>query len=291
MTRLAVLADIHGNLPALEAVIDDMAAFEVDHVIVAGDSINLGPFSAQVIERILDLKWAVIRGNHEFYMLYYNTPYAPKAWQHFHTPRWLNEHLPKHLRNIIAALPDELRLCYPDAPYIRAAHGVPCNHWQGIYPSMADEQIAALLDGVEETTLIVGHTHLPLERQVGRHHILNPGSVGLAMDGIAGARYLILDGDKDGWTPTFRHVAYDYARLFAEWDRLNIIKVLGVSGRLILEDMRWTRPMLYGFNRWREDHYPDTPDADWMVDEYLQLPFSQRITFFPIDYQINLEAT
>ena len=50
MTRLAVLADIHGNLPALKAVIDDMAQFEVDHVVVAGDSVNWGPFSCEVLE-------------------------------------------------------------------------------------------------------------------------------------------------------------------------------------------------------------------------------------------------
>ena len=49
MTRLAVLADIHGNLPALEAVIADMAQFGVDHVIVAGDSISIGPDSAAVV--------------------------------------------------------------------------------------------------------------------------------------------------------------------------------------------------------------------------------------------------
>jgi predicted phosphodiesterase len=291
MTRLAVLADIHGNLPALQAVIDDMAAFYVDHIIVAGDSINLGPFSTEVLERILDLKWSVIRGNHEFYMLYYNTPYAPEAWRHFHTPRWLNEHIPKPLSNTIAALPDELRLCFPDAPYIRVAHGIPGNHWQGIYPSMADEQIAALLHDIAETTLIVGHTHLPLERHVERYHILNPGSVGMAMDGIPGARYLILDGDPTGWTPTFRHVEYDPAPLFKEWERLDIVEVLGVSGRLIMEDMRCSRPMLFGFNRWREEHYPDMPEALWMVDEYLALSFSERITFFPVDYRINLEAT
>ena len=49
MTRLAILADIHGNLPALEAVMADMAPYQVEHVVVAGDLVNWGPFSAVVI--------------------------------------------------------------------------------------------------------------------------------------------------------------------------------------------------------------------------------------------------
>ena len=61
MTRLAVLADLHGNLPALEAVLQDLSQFRVDRVIVAGDVVNWGPFSAQVLERVTREGWAVVR--------------------------------------------------------------------------------------------------------------------------------------------------------------------------------------------------------------------------------------
>ena len=61
MTRLAVLADIHGNLTALQAVMDDMAQFDVDQVVVAGDSINWGPFSREVLEIITARNWAIVR--------------------------------------------------------------------------------------------------------------------------------------------------------------------------------------------------------------------------------------
>ena len=67
MTMLAILADIHGNLPALEAVLEDLAHFKVDHVVVAGAMVNWGPFSAQVMDRVTSEGWAVIRGNNEFY--------------------------------------------------------------------------------------------------------------------------------------------------------------------------------------------------------------------------------
>lgn len=86
MTRLAVLADIHGNLPALEAVIEDMAQFAVDHVVVAGDSINVGPFSREVLEVISARNWAVIRGNNGYYVTEYQTPRMPAHWSAFTLP-------------------------------------------------------------------------------------------------------------------------------------------------------------------------------------------------------------
>ena len=89
MTRLAVLADIHGNLPALEAVSMDMAQFEVDHVVVAGDSVNVGPFSREVLKLVSERNWATIRGNNAFYVLDYQTPRMPEHWSAFTLPPWL----------------------------------------------------------------------------------------------------------------------------------------------------------------------------------------------------------
>ena len=74
MTKLALLSDIHGNLPALEAVMTDLRNFEIDQVIVAGDVINFGPFSRQTAEIVIEMGWPVIRGNNEYFLLDYNTP-------------------------------------------------------------------------------------------------------------------------------------------------------------------------------------------------------------------------
>jgi predicted phosphodiesterase len=129
MTRLAILADIHGNLPALEAVLQDLSQFKMDHVIVAGDVINWGPFSAQVMERVTREGWAVIRGNNEFYVLDYNTPRAPSEWEEYSLLPWLHRQLNGHWRNVIAAWPDALSLRFPDAPPLRVVHGSPRSPW------------------------------------------------------------------------------------------------------------------------------------------------------------------
>jgi len=213
MTRLALLSDIHGNLPALEAVLADLARFPVDQVIVAGDVINWGPFSAQVLERIVSEGWPVIRGNNEFYLLDYGTPRAPAEWgNRVQWPMlpWLHRQLNGRWQNAIAAWPDALNLRFADAPPLRVVHGSPRSAFEAMLPTHTDAELAAMLAGVEETTLVAGHTHLPMERRVGPYHLLNCGSVGMPLDGNVGrASYLLLDGSAAECHPTWRYVTCD----------------------------------------------------------------------------------
>src|SRR5438105_2123738 len=136
MTTLAILSDLHGNLPALEAVLADLAPFGVDQVVVAGDVINWGPFSAQVAARVVESGWAVIRGNHEHYLLDYGTPRAPVAWDDagvWPLLPWLQGQLPARWKTLIAGWPDSLSLRFRDAPPIRVLHASPRQNTEGIY--------------------------------------------------------------------------------------------------------------------------------------------------------------
>jgi hypothetical protein len=166
MTRLAVLADLHGNLPALEAVLRGLAQFTVDHVIVAGDVVNWGPFSAQVLEHVTREGWAVVRGNNEFYLLDYDTPRAPAAWRDYAMLPWLHRQLTGRWRSLIAAWLDSLSLRFSDAPPIRVVHGSPRSAWEPIYPVSTPAEVGAMPDGIEETTVIAAHTRLPMDRRV-----------------------------------------------------------------------------------------------------------------------------
>lgn len=276
MTRIAVLADIHGNLPALEAIIADMQPFAPDAVVVAGDLINLAPFSSEVLTRVFDLGWATIRGNHEFYLLDYDTPRAPAHWQDYTTPRWLNATIAPALKRRVAALPDTLTLYYPDAPPLRIIHGFPHTHWDGIYPSLPDVDVARNLVSVAEETVVCGHVHLTQERRVqadGRcWHIINPGSAGLTLDGQPGtAQYALLDGDAGGWRVTFRRVSYDLARLLAALDSPGYRAAHGPFARLYAEEFRvgWVR--IWPFQDWRKQVHPDASVSDALVDEWLAL--------------------
>jgi predicted phosphodiesterase len=262
VTRLAVLADIHGNLPALEAVLADLAQHPVDQVIVAGDLISWGPFSAAVVEHALAEGWATIRGNHEIMLLDYGTPRAPVAWEDlraFPVPRWLHRQLAGPIRDQIALWPDTLSYRPPDAPPLRIVHGSPRHHSEPIYPGISEENLAPILAGIEEETIVAGHTHLPMDRQIGRWHVLNPGSVGMMLDGTLGARYLLLDGDAVGWRGTFRRVPFSNAALFAEFERQRFAEECGVIGQLIVEEFRTARLRIAPFLRWRQATCPDAP--------------------------------
>jgi predicted phosphodiesterase len=289
MTRLAVLADIHGNLPALQAIIKDMADFKVDHVIALGDNISWGPFSTQVMEEIANRNWAVIRGNHELYMLDYLTPRAPDNWRHYKLPRWLNETIPTYWKNVIAALPDALSLRYPDAPDVRVFHATPQSHWDGIFYTTPDNALCDMLGGIIETTVLCGHTHLALDRTVGRWRILNPGSVGAPLDGYSGASYLLLDSNDDHWNPTFRRIEYDDSAIFTEFDRVNFVDSCGATARLIIEEFRLFRPIVYPFNRWRNEVHNGEPETLDMAEEFLQLDFESVWRYMPPEYVPNNE--
>ncbi|MEO8607281.1 MAG: metallophosphoesterase family protein [Chloroflexota bacterium] len=269
MTRLAILSDIHANLPALEAVIADMQPFSVDHVIVAGDIINWGPFSVEVVERITSLGWGLIRGNHEYYLLDYDTPRAPDLWKTFDTPRWLNNQLDGHWKNVIAAWPESLSLRYPDAPLVQVFHATPRDIRKGIHTIESDDEIIPRLDGVDESFIICGHTHLRMNRQIGRWRVFNPGAVGAPLDGKLGASYLILDGDADGWHPTFRRAMYDPAPNFVAFAERKIVEELGSTGRLLIHEYKTARPQIYPFNEWCRLHHPDAPRTVALAERFI----------------------
>ncbi|MBI4551574.1 MAG: metallophosphoesterase family protein [Candidatus Latescibacteria bacterium] len=289
MTRLAVLADIHGNLPALDAVLQDMAPFRVETVVVAGDVINWGPFSAPVVERVVRNGWGVIRGNNEFYLLDYNTPRAPAEWADrakFALLPWLHRNLNGRWRSAIAAWPDTLSLRFPDAPPLRIVHGSPRSPWESMYPILSDEEIEVFMTDVEEATVIAGHTHLPMDRRVGRWRILNPGSVGVPVDGRSGASYLLLEGTDEGWRPAFRRVHYDVAPLFREFERQGFLDECGVIGHLVLEEFRTARLQVHPFVRWRQAHYPNEPVTMALLERFSP---TSRWAYTPLAYHVNRE--
>ncbi len=249
--KLAVIADIHGNLPALEAVVADFTPLAPDYVILAGDLINAVPFSVEVVEYVMASSWLVIRGNHEFYFLDFNSNRIhpdvadERRWGALHT---LQKSIPSHVGSYLATLPDDLTLMWPGHEPLRVVHGMPGDPRAGVFTTYSDRDAANLLATVPQHTVITAHTHIPGERWIARSpacpspispnppfkpeelraeawHIINPGSVGLPLNGSPKADYVILESvanapESQGWKAEFRQVAYDRRRaLHAFHDR------------------------------------------------------------------------
>ena len=258
MTRLAILSDIHGNLPALEAVKAEIERERPDAVVVAGDVVNWGPFSREVLERIAALGWACIRGNNEYYLLDYGTPRAPTAWSgpDFPLMAWLGEQLAGAWRTRVACWPDTVTLRFPDAAPVRVVHGAPGNPWQGIYPDLADEDVAPMLVGIEEMVMIAGHTHLPMDRTVAGHRVLNPGSVGVPLLGRHEATWLLLESRDWEWHAELRTVPFAVQPVLDAFNRQGFVERCGAVGRLVYREFAEARVLLDPFVRWRNTHHP-----------------------------------
>lgn len=284
MTRLAVLADIHGNLPALEAVIKDMAQFKVDHVVVAGDSVNVGPFSREVLQVISERNWAVIRGNNAFYVLDYQTPRMPAHWTAFTLPPWLRDQLGAKWINFLACLPDALSLRFADAAPIRVFHGIPDNPWGAISPMSTPNDVECWLRDIPEDTIIGAHSHIPLERHIGPRHIFNPGSVGIPLDGDRRASYMVLEGDHQGWSMfAHRRVSFDHQPIFEAFEKQRFIERCGVAARLLAQEFETARMRLWPFIQWKSANYPDQPESLSLYDEFQRLEDTRP--YMPPEYR------
>ena len=175
--RLAVLADIHGNLPALQAVQAELERLQPDFVILDGDLINPTPFNNAVVDIVRSSNWAVVRGNHEFYLLDYGTERAPRGaedserWGSLH---WLVKQIGAAQANFLAALPDEISLRFPGVQPIRVAHGVPGRNRVGFYQAMPAEKILPAIDAIEERNIISAHTHVQVDRHLYKAESVDP---------------------------------------------------------------------------------------------------------------------
>jgi hypothetical protein len=165
-------------------------------------------------------------------------------------------------------------------------HGSPGNPWVSISPQTPEAEIQSKLATLEESTIICGHSHLEMSRRVGRWHILNPGSVGVPLDGLFTARYMILDGDASGWTPIFRQVSFDNTSLFTEFERQRFVETYSVVAQLVIEEFRTARLQVLPFHAWRKAHYPDAPETPKLLDLFSKI---DKWIYTPPEYHLNRE--
>jgi len=223
--RFAAIADIHGNALALEAVLADIRAQGITDIVNLGDHLS-GPLEAgRTADILLGLDLPSVLGNHDRYLIELDA-----GTMHEWETDALAELTPAHL--------DWLRrqpstLVWRDAVFLcHATPGDDNRYWlEGVSPEghvhlKPLAEIEALADGVDQTLILCGHSHLPRAVTLGDGRlIVNPGSVGCpAYDDItphyhkveAGtplASYAILERRVETWQPTFRQVAYDHAAM------------------------------------------------------------------------------
>jgi predicted phosphodiesterase len=257
--RVAVMADIHGNLPALLAVEADLVGQGVDEVIVAGDLVGRGPQGTAVVRHVRSRGWPCLRGNHEDYLITFAKGSIPDAWrrdEEWAAARWMSAELSSDALAFISALP--FSLTSASLPPIRVVHGSPTSNCHGIGAWTPQEEQLAILEQVAEPILVCAHTHRPLHSIFAHGMIVNVGSVGLPFNGDWRAQYAILEGDvqpwqEEGdahWSVDFRKVAYDRDAFYRVYEESGFLAEGGVTAALLRQEVEYARPFLVPFLEW-----------------------------------------
>lgn len=233
--RLAILSDIHGNTIALDAVLADIAAVGgVDAYWVLGDHAAVGPDPVGAIERLIALANArFVRGNTDRYTVTSDRP-LPTAEEVLGDPAllptlilveagfsWTRGAITAAGQfDWLAGLPLEQRLTLPDGTHLLGVHAAPgTDDGPGIHPGLTDDELGSLLAGCNVDLIVVGHTHVPLDRTIGNVRVVNLGGVSNPVTADLRAGYALLDADASGHRLERRTVAYDLAAAIAALDR------------------------------------------------------------------------
>ncbi len=184
--RIALIADIHGNLVAFNTILDDIAHEGVDRIVCLGDVAAFGPQPEEVVARLREIGCPVVMGDADTTLLTPEAPAADELFRHLQEiDTWALARLSPTDRAYIAAFQSTLSIPldgdHGDASLL-CYHGSPLSFKDPIRSTTSDDELARMLAGFDAHIYAGGHTHIQLLRRYGTALVLNPGSVGLAYD-------------------------------------------------------------------------------------------------------------
>jgi len=280
--RVAVLSDIHGNLPALEAVLADLKQVRPQMVIVNGDIVNRGPSNREVLERLLELSgsregrtlapegfWFTL-GNHDDLLvkwaqrdpalndLYTDPLFEPTAWSVAQLSQthldWLG-HLPFQV--VIEEMPRrtfglDKAEGIGERVLLRATHGSPRHYREG-YDAHQTLSTLSEISGDYPARLLVGsHTHRPFMYQLGEALVLNSGAVGAPFNGDVRAQYVVLEIGENHLQVDFRQIPYNLQAALQAYYDSGLMEAGGVGAEIFYHETRTARSLLMHFWYWAE---------------------------------------
>jgi predicted phosphodiesterase len=200
--RVAALYDVHGNLPALEAV---LAEVPEDAVVLVGGDVAAGPLPSEALERLRALgdrvRW--IRGNADRELDPNEVGVAPAD-----VIGWVRDQLSEEQIAFLHGLPERLELDVDGVGRVLFCHATPQNDTDIFLEGTPEQRVAPSFVGVEAGLVVCGHTHMQFSREIAGVRVVNAGSVGMPYDDEPGAYWLAL-----GPNVEHRRTAYDPAGL------------------------------------------------------------------------------
>lgn len=204
--QVAALYDIHGNLPALEAVLQEVGQSEVGRIVAGGDVV-LGPMSRQCLDRLLEIDLPVhfIQGNCEAAVLAQmaNAPEQRLPENVLEDIRWTADQLLPEHQELMAQWPGTITLEIEEVGKVLFCHATPSSLTENFTRLTPEDKFLPIFEGLDADVVVCGHTHMQFDRRFGKFRVINAGSVGMPF-GKPGAYWLSL-----GPNIEFHRTAYD----------------------------------------------------------------------------------
>ena len=207
--RIAAFSDTHGNLPALDAVLEDMARRgPFDHVLMAGDLVVGGPYPGETLAAIRAMNVPVVLGNTDYYLIAPpDDPELPDLAEQAMNA-WAAERIGPEGIAYLRALPRQYRLPGP-AGGLLMVHANPDNLEDPIGPDEDERMLEERLSGVDAGVLLFGHLHIAYQRRLGPLLLVDTASVGFPRDGDHRAAWSEIQHNDTGWHAAIHRVPYD----------------------------------------------------------------------------------
>ena len=216
MERAIIFGDIHGNLPALEAVFADINERGLtENLYCLGDLVGYGTFPNEVISAIRSRNIPTIMGNYDQGVgnnsddcgCAYKTDLAKKLGEQ--SIAWSNAEVTDENKAYLRDLHAHISLKLGDFDVL-LVHGSPRKINEYLYQDRSDDSLERIMDGIDADVMVCGHTHLPYHRMLpsGRQ-VINAGSVGKPKDDNPDACYVVLSAENKQLSVDFIRVAYD----------------------------------------------------------------------------------
>ncbi len=213
--RIALLGDVHANLPALQVVLSHAQQHGAVAYWNIGDFVGYGAFPNEVIELLQHRGTISIIGNYDQSVLRF--PKKKKKWRKKKHPykylafKWTYESLTPPNREFLASLPEEIRL-QMRSKRILLTHGSPVSNEEHLTPATPLKRLRELAAIAQADIVIFGHSHQPFVRQVEEVYFINTGSVGRPDDGDPRSCYALMDLSDDSIQVKHYRLDYDVPR-------------------------------------------------------------------------------
>lgn len=193
--KVAALYDIHGHLPALEAVIREIEEENVDYIVIGGDVVS-GPLPNETLDyiRALDIEFSCIRGNAESDVIRYlaGEDINGMSERANEEARWVGTVLTPENVEFIQGWKETIELSIGEPGDVLFCHGTPRSDVEVFTVNTAYEKLLPIFSGLRCESVICGHTHIQFDRRIGGTRVINAGSIGMPF-GHGGADWLLID--------------------------------------------------------------------------------------------------